>query len=109
VEKRGAHSLRHVFRLLGLALDGKALELCHRALGAGDPQFRAVSLEYLENVLPADVRRALWPLIGDDPDLPPLSKTGRSIEEVMRELTASGMSLRLTSEVRPARAGTDTQ
>lgn len=98
VEQRGAHSLRHVFRLLGLVLDPKPLELCYRALGAGDLQFRAVSLEYLENVLPPDVRRALWPLIGDDPELPPVSQTGRALEAVMKELATSGMNLALTMD-----------
>ena len=101
VEQRGAHSLRHVFRLLGLTLDPKPVELCYRALGAGDPQFRGVSLEYLENVLPPDVRRALWPLIGDDPELPPLSRTGRSVEEVMKELATTGTNLALSMEARP--------
>ncbi|MDB4995527.1 MAG: putative rane protein [Myxococcaceae bacterium] len=89
VKKRGEHSLRHVFRLLGLLLDPKAIELSYRALDEHDPQFRAVGLEYLENVLPADVRLALWPLIGDD-EPPPMSRSGRALEQVMRDLAASG-------------------
>jgi TLC ATP/ADP transporter len=93
VKKRGAHSLRHVFRLLGLLLDAKAIELSYRALDEPDLQFRAVGLEYLENVLPADVRIALWPLIGDD-EPPPVSKSGRALEQVMRELAASGAAAR---------------
>jgi hypothetical protein len=89
VKKRGEHSLRHVFRLLGLLLDPKAIELSYRALDEHDPQFRAVGLEYLENVLPPDVRRALWPLIGDD-EPPPMSTSGRALDQVMRDLAASG-------------------
>jgi hypothetical protein len=58
-----------------------------------DLHFRAVGLEYLENVLPPEVRKALWPLIGDDDDAPPLSRTGRSMQEVMKELAASGVAV----------------
>jgi ATP:ADP antiporter, AAA family len=90
VERRGAHSLRHVFRLLGLVLEAKSLELSYQAVQADDPHFRGVGLEYLENVLPPDVRKALWPLIGDDEEQPPLSRTGRSLAEVMKDLAASG-------------------
>ena len=101
VSRRGAHSLRHVFRLLGLVLDPKAIELSYRSLGATDAQFRAVGLEYLENVLPPAVRAALWPLIGDD-EPPPPSRTGRSLAEVMQELSSSGasISLEITGEKR---------
>ncbi len=85
VERRGAHSLRHVFRLLGLVLDAKPLGLSYRAVQGDDPHFRGVGLEYLENVLPPDVKRALWPLIGDE-DAPPISRSGRALAEVLREL-----------------------
>lgn len=92
VSRRGAHSLRHVFRLLGLVLDPKALELSYKSVHTNDEAFRAVGLEYLENVLPPDVRTSLWPLIGDD-EPPPMSRTGRSLSEVMKELSSSGMTL----------------
>jgi hypothetical protein len=59
VERRGAHSLRHVFRLLGLVLDPKPLALAYRAVVGDDRQFYGVGLEYLENVLPKDVKKAL--------------------------------------------------
>jgi hypothetical protein len=94
VRRRGAHSLRHVFRLLGLVLDDpKALTVSYQAVHADDPHFRAVGLEYLENVLPTDVRDALWPLIGDD-DAPPPSRPARAMAEVMSELLASSGSIK---------------
>lgn len=94
VRRRGAHSLRHVFRLLGLVLDDpEALTVSYQAVHADDPHFRAVGLEYLENVLPTDVRDALWPLIGDD-DAPPPSRPARAMAEVMSELLASSGSIK---------------
>ncbi len=55
VERR----LRHVFVLLGLALDREALELAEQALFGSDEKLRGTALEYLENVLPDEVREAL--------------------------------------------------
>lgn len=93
VQRRGAHSLRHVFQLLVLVLDPKPVELSYRAVQSNDVAFRAVGLEYLENVLPADVRAALWPLVGDDEEAPPPSRGGRSLQEVLAELAASGVAV----------------
>jgi hypothetical protein len=101
VQRRGAHSLQHVFRLLSLVLEPKPVEMSYRAVRSDDPTFRAVGLEYLENVLPVDVRSALWPLIGDDDEAPPLSTSGRSMQEVLQELAASGLAIPAPSASRP--------
>jgi ATP/ADP translocase len=57
-------NLEHVFNLLALALDREPLTLAFRALGSQDDRLRGTGLEYLENVLPADIREALWPYLG---------------------------------------------
>jgi hypothetical protein len=57
-------SLDHVFTLLSLALDREPLELAAWALQGQDAALRGTALEYLENVLPHDVRAALWPHVG---------------------------------------------
>jgi len=101
VQRRGAHSLQHVFRLLSLVLEPKPVELSYRAVRSDDPTFRAVGLEYLENILPAEVRRGLWPLIGDDEEAPPLSTSGRSMQEVLKELAASGLAIPVPTASRP--------
>jgi hypothetical protein len=104
VQRRGAHSLRHVFRLLGLVLDDpKTLEITYRAVHSPELHFRAVGLEYLENVLPPDVKDALWPLIGDDDEIPP-SRAGRSLSEVMTELLSSSGALAPPAELDPGGA-----
>jgi len=100
LQRRGAHSLHHVFRLLSLVLEPQPIELSFRAVQAEDPQFRGVGLEYLENVLPTDVRASLWPHIGDD-DGPPSSRRGRSLSDVMAELHASGTTALPSLERKP--------
>ncbi len=47
--------LEHAFTLLGLALDRGPLKACLAALASPDLRLRGTALEYLENVLPADV------------------------------------------------------
>ncbi len=53
-------SLEHVFNVLGLILDRDALKLALRAVLSSDANLRGTALEYLENVLPEDLRRDLW-------------------------------------------------
>ena len=53
--------LGHVFTLLALVLDRPALRIAERALAGPDEPLRGTALEYLENVLPAPLRGALWP------------------------------------------------
>jgi hypothetical protein len=51
--------LAHVFTLLSLVVEREPLRIAQRALAGGDASLRGTALEYLENVLPADIRRAL--------------------------------------------------
>lgn len=55
------YSMEHVFTLLGLVLDREALSLALHAVASADRNLSGTALEYLEHVLPEDVRRALWP------------------------------------------------
>jgi ATP:ADP antiporter, AAA family len=54
-------SMEHVFTLLGLVLDREALSLALHAVMSTDRNLSGTALEYLENVLPEEVRRGLWP------------------------------------------------
>ena len=60
----GDEPLKHVFTLLSLALEREPVELSLRALDSDDQKLRGTALEYLENVLPANVRDSLWPHVG---------------------------------------------
>jgi hypothetical protein len=69
-------SLEHVFTLLALNLDRQSLRLAFKALHESDERLRGTALEYLETVLPDEVRDAVWPFLGEQrpmrPARPPL-------------------------------------
>jgi hypothetical protein len=56
-------ALAHVFRVLGLVLPAEPLRIALRAAKTDDPELRGMALEYLESILPPDVRAQLWPLL----------------------------------------------
>jgi hypothetical protein len=57
--------LAHIFRVLGLALPAEPLRVALRAAKTDDPALRGMALEYLESILPPDVRAQLWPLLDE--------------------------------------------
>ncbi|MCA8967678.1 MAG: hypothetical protein KDC48_22545, partial [Planctomycetes bacterium] len=82
-----SRTLEHVFTLLSLVHDPDALRLCMQALASRDAHLRGTALEYLENVLPDDLRPRLWEHLG-------VREAGgqrrvRPRGEVMRELRDS--------------------
>ena len=80
-------TLEHVFTLLSLVHDRAALRLCMQALGSRDGYLRGTALQYLENVLPEDLRPGLWLHLGVREAGRP--RRARSRGEVVRELRAS--------------------
>jgi hypothetical protein len=58
---RDARKLEHAFNVLSLAFPREAMQLAFGAVVARDPFLRGVALEYLDAVLPADLRAALTP------------------------------------------------
>jgi ATP/ADP translocase len=54
--------LEHVFTLLSLVLEREPLQISFWALQSDQP-IRGTALEYLDNVLPDDIREALWPYL----------------------------------------------
>jgi hypothetical protein len=77
--------LSHVFTLLSLVLERDPLQIASWAVRGGDQGLRGTALEYLENVLPDDVRAALWPHLGVRVRLPRSARAPRQLhEELMR-------------------------
>jgi hypothetical protein len=76
----GAAGLEHVFTVLGLALPAEPLRIALHAVQTDDPDLRGTALEYLESILPPDVRAQLWPLLESETGVP---------AEVSAELLAS--------------------
>jgi AAA family ATP:ADP antiporter len=82
--------LSHVFALLSLAVEREPLQIAYWAVLGDDPRLRGTALEYLENVLPDDVRRALWPYLGTRATP---SATSRTRQHLVEDLLQSSESL----------------
>ena len=81
--EKAERSVEHVFTLLGLVHDAGVLRLAQQALYSGDRHLRGTALEYLENVLPEDIQRGLWPHLHVAPRAP---RTRRPRREIIRDL-----------------------
>jgi hypothetical protein len=101
--EREDSELRDIFAILGLTLDWEALGLALSALRSDDVTLRGTSFEYLENVLPDDLRKALWPRLHEHarsvPPKPDPSRPRRSQTELVRELSRSvdGLEIEISS------------
>jgi hypothetical protein len=77
--------LDHVFRLLSLVLDREPLRIAAWAIRGDDPGLRGTALEYMENVLPTEVRGAFLRFVEA-----PRSDGARSRSELLTDLMRSG-------------------
>lgn len=82
----GERGLAHVFTLLSTALERVPVQTAYWALLGEDAALRGTALEYLENVLPDDVARALWPHLGVRA---PAVHSARPSQQLARELLRS--------------------
>jgi hypothetical protein len=95
VSDRANRALAHVFTLLGLVLPAEPLRVAYRGLHTTDRGLRGTALEYLESVLPPEVREPLWPFL-EAPD--EHGRSRRSPDEIREELLASNQSILLNLE-----------
>ncbi|MEM9069179.1 MAG: hypothetical protein AAGE52_11765 [Myxococcota bacterium] len=96
LRERRDRSLEHVFNILSLALDRDTLRISLSALiNAESEELRGTALEYLENVLPDELRQGLWPYIGSRKRDRPSQRPPR---EVVDELLRSMDSLQIDRE-----------
>jgi hypothetical protein len=105
VRARASRSLAHVFTLLALVLPTEPLRIAFRALHTDDQALRGTALEYLESVLPREIRDRLWPFI-EGRRLQ--SEVRRPHEDTLAALLRSDESIRVRLEElkkRPATAG----
>jgi len=100
VRTRAGESLAHVFTLLSLVLPREPLQIAFRSLHTEDEYLQGTALEYLEGVLPIDIRRRLWPFI----ERRSVKRQARPREEVMAELLRSNHSISLNLEELQRRA-----
>lgn len=102
VKDRASQALAHVFTLLALVLPTEPLRIAFRGLHTDDQGLRGTALEYLECVLPADIRERLWPFLEDR--RPPRA-AARPRDEALADLLRSHQSITLNLEELKKRAG----
>jgi hypothetical protein len=76
-------SLEHVFTLLAIAHERELVASALAGLSSGNDGLRGTALELLESVLPAPLRRRLWPKLHARP---PADRPTRSREQMADEL-----------------------
>jgi hypothetical protein len=82
-------SVEHVFTLLSMVLDREPLEICLRALDSKNNTLRGTALEYLENVLPTDIKQKLWPYLGQaKPARGRARPPAQIVEDLLRSMDA---------------------
>jgi len=87
-----SRGVQHLANLLTLALPGEPLRAALLGLHDADTTLRGVALEYLDNVLPVEIRDRMWTVLAIEV---PAHAAKRPLEDVLAEL------------LRPSRAGTD--
>ena len=102
VSDRASRSLAHVFTLLSLLLPAKPLRIAFRGLHATDQGLRGTALEYLEGVLPPDIRERLWPFLEDRRAA---RGATRPREEIVADLLRANESIVLNLEELKRRLG----
>lgn len=101
VKDRTNQGLAHVFTLLSLVLPSEPLRIAYRGLHTDDPGLRGTALEYLEGVVPAQIRERLWPFLEDER---PASRIVRPRQEILADLLRSHPSIELNLEELKRRA-----
>jgi hypothetical protein len=89
---RGELSLEHTFRLLRLVLEPEPVRAAFNGVILDDERLRSFALEYLEQVLPGDIRSRLWPFIGDVSEYQ-RAKSLRKLDDVVSDLMTTGATL----------------
>jgi len=92
LRKRANTSLEHVFTLLSLILPAQPLRIAYRGLHTDDPMLRGTALEYLESVLPDEIRERLWPFL-EEPERE--EHPAREREQILTDLLRSNESIRI--------------
>ena len=103
IKDRAGQSLAHVFVLLSLVLPATPLQIAYRGLHTTDPGLRGTALEYLEGVLPPDIRARLWPFLGTSA---PANAKSRGRDEILADLLRSNDSIVMNLQELRRRRGT---
>jgi ATP:ADP antiporter, AAA family len=82
---RDERTLEHAFDVLSLTAPHEAIQLAYGALQSSDPFLRGIALEYLDVVLPSDLRDAMMTRLSTPPPPPPASRTsGKPLDDLLK-------------------------
>jgi AAA family ATP:ADP antiporter len=101
LKDRANQSLAHVFTLLSLVLPTDPLRIAFRGLHTDNQSLRGTALEYLEGVLPPEIRERLWPFLDDQRAR---GRENRPREDILADLMRSHLSIMLNLEELQQRA-----
>jgi hypothetical protein len=85
------HVIELVFALLGVCLEREAVALSLQAILGNDSRLRGTALEYLDNVLPPDIRERVWPFLRAARS----ERPRRATQAIVQELLTSSTHLRV--------------
>ena len=85
-------SFEHIFSILALVLDRESIRIAFKALHQADARLRGTALEYLETVLPDEIRDAVWPFLGEARPMRPARPANEILADLVdaRELSKEG-------------------
>jgi hypothetical protein len=81
--------MEHVFNILGLHFDAASLRTAFIALHTEDAQLRGTALEYLDTVLPEEIRDLVWPVLGEARPMRPARPAAEILADIVRAREAS--------------------
>jgi ATP:ADP antiporter, AAA family len=93
LKDRVDRGIDYVFTLLALVLDRESLRLAFKALHEKDNHRRGTALEYLETVLPDDIRDAVWPFLGEARPMRAARPATEILEDLRRVSNATPQNL----------------
>ena len=99
---RVSRGLEHLFNELAILLGSEAVRICFRALHQDDPRSRGTALEYLQTVLPPELRDAIWPLLGEETAIRSVRPAREVLLDLTRALDRRSDPLQKTAKPRPA-------
>ena len=85
------HLIELLFALFGVCLEREAVALSLQAILGDDSRLRGTALEYLDNVLPPDVRERVWPFLRAARS----ERPKRATQAIVQELLTSSTHLRV--------------
>jgi AAA family ATP:ADP antiporter len=80
-------NLEHVFTLLSAVLPREPLQIAYRGTQSNEQGLRGLAIEYLDGILPAEIRTKLWALMDARPEPRPERQPPEQVLERLRRST----------------------